>query len=211
MNKNKSLDPAWLAWCRRLQAIAQTGLTYAKDPYDIERYHLLHALAAEMTAASTQQPIPTILGQFQQEHGYATPKVVVRGAVFQQQKILLVRERRDGGWTLPGGFAEVWHSPSENVVKEIREESGYLTKAVKLLAVYDRSRHAHPPTLQAEYTLYFLCEIIGGSAQTSLETDGVAFFAEDALPNLSLGRTLPSQIARLFAHYRHPEWPPDYD
>lgn len=211
MMEKQSLTPLWLDWCRRLQAIAQTGLTFTKDPFDLDRYQQLQTLAAEMSAAANQMPVAALLTQFQQETGYATPKVIVRGVVFQDDKILLVRERRDGGWTFPGGFAEVWHSPSENVVKEIQEESGYFTKAVKLLAVYDRSHHPHPPIQQAEYVLYFLCEIIGGTASTSLETDGVDFFSEHELPPLSLPRTLPAQIRRMFEHKRHPEWPPDYD
>ncbi len=211
MAEKQGLTPQWIEWCRRLQAIAQTGLTFAEDPFDVDRYQQLQILAAEMSAAACDTPVAELLTHFQQEQGYATPKVIVRGVVFQDDKILLVRERRDGCWTLPGGYAEVWHSPSENVIKEIREESGYLTKAVKLLAAYDRSHHPHPPVPQAEYTLYFLCEIIGGAATTSLETDGVGFFHENELPPLSLPRTLPAQIARMFEHKRHPEWPPDYD
>jgi ADP-ribose pyrophosphatase YjhB (NUDIX family) len=143
--------------------------------------------------------------------GYATPKIDVRGAVFRDDAILLVKERSDGCWTLPGGWADVGDSPAEAVVREIAEESGYLTRAVKLLALYDRNKHGHPPIPDHAYKLFFLCEIIGGAPAESTETNGVGFFAEDELPNLSLTRVTPAQIARLFAHNRNPNLPTDFD
>ena len=135
----------------------------------------------------------------------------MRGVVIDRDKILLVRERRDGRWTLPGGFADVGVSPAENVVKEIREESGYQTRAVKLLAAYDRSRHPHGPYLYHIYKLFFLCELEGGEAQASIETSEVGFFAEDDLPSLSTPRVTEGQILRMFEHHRHPEWSTDFD
>ena len=206
-----SIQPDWLMWARKLQALAQTGLTYAENPYDKERYRQLHNVAAEIFAAHTGQTVASIEQWFAIQPGYATPKVDVRGAVFRDDAILLVKERSDGGWTLPGGWADVGDSPSDAVVREIAEESGYQTRAIKLLAFYDRNRHGHPPYPFHAYKIFFLCELSGGAAATSAETEEVGFFREDALPELSLTRVMPSQIARLFAHYRHPEWPTDFD
>jgi ADP-ribose pyrophosphatase YjhB (NUDIX family) len=205
------MAPQWLDWVKRLQAIAQTGLTYAADPYDIERYEQIRALAAEIAAGHSDGGFEHINGLFANQAGYATPKVDVRGAVFRDDMILLVKERSDGCWTLPGGWADVDDSPGDAVVREIVEESGYQTRAVKLLALYDRNKHGHPPYPFHAYKIFFLCELIGGRATTSSETEAVEFFREDALPELSLMRVMPAQIARLFAHYRHPEWPTDFD
>lgn len=203
--------PDWLDWAQRIQAIAQTGLTFSRDMYDIERYEQLREIAAEMMAAHSGGEPALIRDLFAGQAGYATPKVDVRGAVFRDDAILLVRERSDGDWTLPGGWADVGDSPSKAVVREIAEESGYITRAVKLLAVYDRNKHGHPPIADHAYKLFFLCELIGGAPATTAETDGADFFREGELPELSLTRTVPSQIARLFEHHRHPDWPADFD
>jgi ADP-ribose pyrophosphatase YjhB (NUDIX family) len=209
-------DPAEqgpLDWARRLQAIAQNGLTYASNPYDIERYEATLQIAAEIASAYTGTPVRQVLAEFEAQAGHATPKVDVRAAVFRDDAILLVKERVDGKWTVPGGWAEVNESPGEAVVKEVYEESGYRVRATKLLAVYDRnkSRHGHPPHPFHVYKLFFLCEIVGGSPKESIETEGVGFFRRDELPELSQGRVTPSQIDRLFEHYHHPEWPTDFD
>lgn len=203
--------PQWLEWVRRLQATAQTGLYYAKDPYDKERYAELRRLAAEIAAAHTALPVEKLETLFAAETGYITPKIDVRGVVFQNGKILLVQEKSDGGWTLPGGWADPGSSPSEMAVREIREESGYETRAVKLLALYDRDRHGHDPNPFAIYKIFLRCELTGGSAKVNHETSGVGFFAEDAIPPLSTPRVTPQQIARCFEHYRQPELPADFD
>ncbi len=207
--------PCLLDWTRRLQAVAQTGLTFARDPYDVERYEAVRQLAAEMASAGTNGLDPAEAGElFARDSGYTTPKVDVRAVVFGTDgRLLLVRERSDGGWTLPGGWADVGVSPAENVVREVREESGFEVRAVKMLAVYARDRHPHPPMLQHVYKLFVRCEIIGGAAlQETPETTGAAFFAEDAVPEeLSAARVTASQIRRFFEHYRHPELPTDFD
>ncbi len=154
------MNPAWLDWMKRLQAIAQTGLTFAADPYDIERYEEIREIAAEIAAGHSGASFEHIGGLFANQSGYATPKVDVRGAVFRDDMILLVKERSDGGWTLPGGWADVGDSPGDAVVREIAEESGYLTHAVKLLALYDRNKHGHPPYPFHAYKLFFLCELL---------------------------------------------------
>src|SRR5215212_60989 len=174
------MNPTWLTWTQRLQAIAQTGLTYAADPYDIERYEQIREIAAEIAAHHTDAGFERISGLFADQAGYTTPKIDVRGVVFRDDMILLVKERSDGGWTLPGGWADVGDSPGEAVVREIAEESGYLTRVVKLLALYDRNKHGHPPYPFHAYKIFFLCELIGGAATTSSETEAVDFFPEHA-------------------------------
>lgn len=203
--------PRWLEWARNLQAVAQSGLTYAESPFDVERYETIRNIAVELLAAHADNSTEAIADLLADETGYATPKIDVRGAVFRDDAILLVKERSDGLWTLPGGWADVDESASEAVVKEVYEESGYRVTAVKLLAVYDRNKHPHPPILWHTYKMFFLCQLMGGSPTHSLETDGVGFFGENQLPPLSLTRVTAAQIARLFAHYRHPDWPTDFD
>jgi ADP-ribose pyrophosphatase YjhB (NUDIX family) len=206
------VEPNWLKWARQLAALSQNGLTYVENPYDIERYEKVREIAAEMISAQSDLSSEDLLAIFTREQGYATPKVDVRGVVFHDGKILLVKERIDGLWTLPGGWADPGQSPSESVVREIQEESGYQSRACRLLAVYDRSKHPHkPPAPFHIYKLFFLCEIMGGSPQTSHETMGVDFFAENEIPELSISRILPSQIARMFEHHRNPNLPADFD
>ena len=159
----------WLEWSKRLQAIAQNGMTFAHDSYDIERYRAIRQIAAEMVAEGSGLKHSVILGLLEKETGYATPKVDVRGVVFRESKLLLVREKSDGRWSLPGGWADVCESPAENVVREIHEESGLLTRASKILAVFDRSKHPHePPFAFHVYKIFVLCSIIGGKETPSL-------------------------------------------
>jgi len=205
------MEPRWLKWAARLQAIAQTGLTYAPNEYDAERYEAVREIAAEMMAEGSEGDFATIRNLFARQAGYATPKVDVRAVVFREGRILLVKEREDGGWTLPGGWADVGESPAGATVREVREESGFETRAVKLLAVYDRNRHGHPPIPFHAYKLFFRCEVTGGSPAPSLETEGVDWFAEDRVPPLSLSRVTPAQIHRFFEHLRNPGWPTDFD
>ncbi len=204
-----------LDWARRLQALAQTGLAFAQDPYDVERYHAVRRLAAEMTAGAAEGvTVEEAIDLFARDAGYTTPKVDGRAVVFREDgRILLVRERSDHGWTLPGGWADVGLSPAENVVREVREESGFKVRATKVLAVYDRDRHPHPPMQQHVYKLFIRCEIVGGAAlQETSETLGTEFFAEDALPaELSTARVTASQLHRFFEHYRQPNLPTDFD
>ena len=205
------MEPNWLTWARKLQAIGQNGLAYSKDPFDIERFEELRELALEILQNYTDSDLPRIRDLFAGEHGHATPKVDVRGVVFNEDAILLVRERSEGKWTLPGGWVDVNESPSESVAREVFEESGYQTKALKLLACYDRNRHPHPPHPYHVYKIFFHCEILGGSPCTSSETDGVDFFNQDAIPELSTGRVTSAQIDRFFEFLRSPDLPTDFD
>lgn len=205
------MDLRWLEWGKQLEAIAQNGLTHTEGIFDRERYKSLQIIASEILATYTNLEPSYLLDLFSQEVGYATPKVAVRGAIFRDDCLLFVREKSDGLWTIPGGWVDIGESPSEAVVREIFEESGYQTRAIKLLAVYDNHKHGHPPTLHHGYKLFVLCELLGGSPQANIETDQVEFFAESKIPELSLFRVTPSQIKRLFEHHRHPDLPTDFD
>lgn len=196
---------------QRIQAIAQTGLAYATSAYDVERYGELSAIAASMIAGPEPKRIALAAELFAIEQGYATPRVDVRAAVFEERRLLLVRERADGFWTLPGGWAEVGQSAAESVEREVREESGYIVRAVKLLACWDRNKHPHPPIPVHAYKLLFRCELLGGVATASTETAEVGFFAEDQIPALSLTRTLPEQVGFVFQCLRDPEAPTAFD
>ena len=205
-------NPEWVQWAQRLQAIAQNGLTYARNPFEVERFNQVRQVAAEMLASSGDSVhVESLVELFQQNFGYATPKVDVRAAVFHEGRVLLVKERMDDAWTLPGGWADVGDAPSVAALREVREESGYEAAVKKLAAVYDRELHDHPPYPFHAYKLFFVCELMGGTARTSIETTDVDFFTEDRIPPLSLPRVTPVQIRHMFDHYRHPEWPTSFD
>ncbi len=210
MSPRASTD-AILAWARELEAIALNGFAFSRDVYDRDRYQKLRELAADMLAAELDISPARAREYWDGEHGYVTPKVDVRGGVFDGERVLLVRERSDGRWTLPGGWVDVNDAPSEAVAREIREESGYEARAVKLAALVDKNRHPHPPGVHHIYKLFFVCELTGGSPLASHETDAVAFFPVRALPELSTGRVLAPQIVRLYEHSRNPALPTDFD
>jgi ADP-ribose pyrophosphatase YjhB (NUDIX family) len=205
-------NPQWLTWARRFQALAQNGLTYCKDPYDEQRYKEIQSLAAEMMAKQGGLPdASAILDLFRNQKGYATPKVDIRAAVFDRDRILLVKELEDGRWTLPGGWADVGDSPSLAAVRETKEESGYDVTVKKLAAVYDRDKHGHPPIPYHCYKMFFVCELRGGSAVNSVETCAAEFFEADQLPPLSVMRVTSAQLKHMFEHYRNPELPTTFD
>ena len=209
------MEPVWLVWARELQAVAQTGLTFATNGYDRERYTAIRSLAAQIMATQSDADFGRVEALFAEQAGYATPKVDVRGAIFDENsRILLVREIADAGrWTMPGGWADVNQSPAESVIREVREEAGLEVRVRKLAAVYDRARHPHqPPHPFHVFKLFFICEVIGGTPEPGTETSEVAFFAENEIPgDLSLGRVVPHQIARMFQHARHRDLPTDFD
>jgi ADP-ribose pyrophosphatase YjhB (NUDIX family) len=201
----------WIVWANHLSSLAQNGLHFCKDPFDIERYHSIKKLAAEIISEYTELSTQKVIDLFNYEKGYVTPRIDVRGAVFKDEKILLVREKSDHCWTLPGGWADVNESASEAAVREVKEESGYNVKAVKLISLYDKQKHNHPPQLPHAYKAIFLCELIGGVAKTSIETTEIGFFGRDELPPLSLHRILPSQVKRAFEHADNLCLPTDFD
>ena len=199
-----------LEYAKQIAALAKTGSFYASNHYDAERYRQLLDIAAAMLAGAAGAEAGAVKLVLDADDGYITPKVDVRGAVFRDDKILLVREAVDGLWTLPGGWADVGDSPSQAVEREIREESGYEAKAIKLLAAQDRKLR-HPPSVNEVYKLAFLCELTGGKAKASAETTAVDWFGENEIPPLSLGRVTAGQIKRWFQHWRAPGLPTDFD
>jgi ADP-ribose pyrophosphatase YjhB (NUDIX family) len=202
----------WLQWAKRIQAIAQTGLTYGRDPYDLERYQELQQLAAEIIATCGNQPFEAVQTVLAVEKGYPTPKVDVRAVVFDAAgRLLLVRETMDGRWSLPGGWADMGETPGEMAVREVCEEAGLQVRPTKLVAVYDKARHQPEPRLTDIYKIFIRCELLGGAPRTSLETDAVGFFGREEIPPLSTGRVNSEQIARMFAHYDQPDLPADFD
>jgi ADP-ribose pyrophosphatase YjhB (NUDIX family) len=204
-------EPAWLVVGRELKAIAQIGLTFSRDGFDRQRYERIRELSAALIANGSDGDAAKLLELFRLDAGYATPKVDVRGAAFRDGRVLMVREVSDGGWTLPGGWADVNQTAAQCVVREVLEESGFEVRALKLAAVHDY-RKRHPPRhIDSIYKMFFICEIIGGSARPSQETSDVAFFARGELPALSVGRTTPEQIELMFRHAVRPELPTDFD
>ncbi|WP_122048918.1 NUDIX hydrolase [Asaia bogorensis] len=208
-------EPQWLTWARDVQAIAQNGLTFCQNPYDRERYEQLRVLASSMIAALGQNTPETVLTLFTNENGYATPKIDVRGAVFNAAgAILMVREAIDQDrWTLPGGWADVNFTTAENTLKEVMEESGYSAEIIKLAALWDRNRQGHPPDVFSCAKVFYLCRLTGGTPTIdNLETSGIGWFNRDNLPDdLSLTRLLPHQLRRMFDHYDQPDLATDYD
>jgi ADP-ribose pyrophosphatase YjhB (NUDIX family) len=193
------LEPQWLRWGRELQALAQTGSHFATSDYDRERYSRILEIAAEIFAEQGDVEGSKIRTIFEAQSGYATPKIDVRAAVFRDGKVLMVQERSDGLWTLPGGWADVNDSPSEAVEKEVWQESGFKVGTLRLLAVFDRARHPHQPPFPFHiYKMFFLCGIESGVATPSTETADVDFFSPDALPPLSLSRITAEQIRFCF-------------
>lgn len=192
------MEPKWLSWAKQLQAIAQSGLTYSKDKYDIERFQQIRNLSVEILNEYTEISTEKIKDLFCNETGYQTPKVDIRGAVFKEDKILLVKESIDGCWSMPGGWAEFNLSIKENIIKEVREESGLNVVPKRLIAVLDRNKHNEPVTPYGIYKIFVLCDFIDGVFKSNIETEESGFFSLEDLPPLSLGRNTKKQIEMCF-------------
>ena len=207
----KMITPCWLEWAREIQALAQSGVTYSLNDFQTMRYHRLMEIAAEIINEHTGLETQTLFDVFREQKGYATPKVGVRGAVFRDGKILLVREISDGGWTMPGGWVDVGDRPAEAVEREVWEESGFRVKARRVVGVYDANRFP-PSELFHAFRITFLCELLDGEATPSNETSEVAFFAEDDMPaGLSFKRTGLPHIRAAFAMHADPSLPTVFD
>jgi ADP-ribose pyrophosphatase YjhB (NUDIX family) len=206
MTPSPPTTPDWIALSRELKSIAEAGLRYGENAYDRERYERIHELAS----LPMQAAVPNF--KWPQEFGYATPKVDVRAAVFDENnRILLVQEASSGEWTLPGGWADLNGSPAENAVKEVREESGIEVEVVKLIACWDKDKQGHPRQPEHVYKLVFLCQIIGGELATSLETSGADFFDSDDLPPLCPHRAARHYLDLAWQHASDPSLPTAYD
>lgn len=207
----RNLEPKWLEWAKQLQSIAQAGLTYSKDVYDLERFQQIRTISIEMLSQQADLDKTVIKDLFANETGYATPKVDIRAVVFKDDKILMVKENSDGNWSLPGGWGDIGLTPSEVAVKEVKEESGIEVKAIKLLGVLDMKCHPHPPSPYHIYKIFIQCEIIGGEPKEGIETNAVGYFSLNNLPPLSIARNTESQIRLVFKHLHNPQEPAFFD
>jgi ADP-ribose pyrophosphatase YjhB (NUDIX family) len=207
-------DLRLLELVQRLAALSQTGLTFAKSPFDVQRYEEVGEIAAELASHGEPDAL-RVAAIFRSDDGYVTPKMIVRSAVFSSidggPHILMVRETADGRWTLPGGWIDLGESPAYAAEREVLEETGMKVTAEKLAAVFDKRRHDHPPAPHHAYLLFFLCRLEGGSLTPSIETSEVGWFPSDRLPELSTGRATESQIRRMFDHFADPTLPTDFD
>lgn len=198
-----------LSIAKRLQSIAQGGIFYSEDkPFDRERYEEISQLSVQILSNLTDEPIEKIGNLFTQERdGYQTPKVDIRAVIFNKSgDILMVKEKVDGRWSLPGGWADVGYSPAEVAVKEVQEETGLDVKTLRILAIIDKRNHLHPPEGWYVYKIFILCEVIGGEiSKNTTETSDIQYFSSQNLPPLSEPRNVDSQIKLMFEYRDNPE------
>ena len=202
MSVDKRETAPWLDWAVELQALAQAGLYYSDNPFELERYARIREIAAEMLAHQSGLPLEKVKDIFCCDTGYQTPKLDTRAAIFQDGRILLVRER-DGRWALPGGWVDVNCSVGENVVKEVREEAGLDVRAELVIAVQDREKHNLPIYIHKICKIFVLCSVVGGQFEQNSETIQSGYFALDELPPLSEDKNNAEQIAMCFDAYHH--------
>ena len=200
----------WLAWAQEIFSLSQAGLAYSQNPFDLERYKRLQEITAEMIASQSEIKKESVLESFSMQAGYITPKVDVRGAVIRDGKILLIQERADGRWAMPGGWADLGNAPASVAEREVWEESGYRVKAEKVVAVIDANR-IEPMEFYHAYKIIFLCRLLDGEPRTSYETMAVDFFDPYHLPPLSFYRTNEDMIREVFAHISNPDRPTAFD
>jgi ADP-ribose pyrophosphatase YjhB (NUDIX family) len=208
---NDPTSPQWLTWAREIQALSQTGLAFNEPGYDHDRYTRLMEISAEIIAQHTSVAMAEALASFSAQPGYATVKVDVRGAVIRDGRILLVQERRDQRWCMPGGWADIGDTPSDMVAREVREESGFEVRPSRVVGIYDANRSQAPTEFFHAYKIIFLCDITGGVARASDETMDVGFFDRLSLPPLSDCRTNSRHIADVFGHCQDPAKQPIFD
>jgi len=200
----------WIGWAQEIFSLSQAGLTYSQNEFDIARYQRLQELTAEMIASQSEITKESVLASFSMQAGYITPKVDVRGAVVRDGKILLIQERADGKWAMPGGWADLGNSPASVAEREVWEESGYHVKAEKVVAVIDANR-IEPFEFYHAYKLIFLCQLLDGEPRISYETLAVDFFDPNDLPPLSSYRTNEDMVQEVFAHIQDPTRPTAFD
>lgn len=200
-----------LSWAIEIQSLAQAGLAYSDNPYDIERYERLRDISAEMISEMADLPLPKIKNLFCKEAGYQTPKIDTRAAIFKDGRILLVHEN-NGTWSLPGGWCDVLESVKSNTEKEVREETGLEAKAVSVIAVQDRNKHNKPVYAYGVCKVFMMCEIIGGRFRDNIETTEIKYFSLDEIPkNLAEEKTNREQIEMCFAAHKSDNWQTMFD
>jgi ADP-ribose pyrophosphatase YjhB (NUDIX family) len=205
-----SQTPKWMGWAQEIYSLSQSGLTYSGNEYDIERYKRLQEITAEIIASQSEISKETVLESFSMQAGYITPKIDVRGAVIRDHKILLIQERADGKWAMPGGWADLGNAPASVAEREVWEESGFHIKAEKVVAVIDANR-IEPMEFYHAYKIIFLCRLLDGEPRTNHETLAVDFFDLNHLPPLSTYRTNESMLQEVFAHLENPDRPTAFD
>ncbi len=206
MNKNEK----WLEWAVELQSLAQAGLTYGKDVYDRERYERIRDISAEILSYKTDISVEKVKNLFCNEVGYQTPKLDTRAAVFEHEKILLVKEN-NGRWSLPGGWVDVNLSVKENTVKEVKEESGLDVTADRIIAIQDRDRHNLPAYAYGVCKIFVLCSVLGGEFEKNIETTEFRYFNKAELPELATEKNTKEQIEMCFNAYYNKDWIVEFD
>jgi len=206
----KAKTPKWIGWAREIFSLSQAGLTYSRNEFDLARYKRLQEITAEMIESQSETSKESALESFSMQAGYITPKIDVRGAVVRDNKILLIQERTDGRWAMPGGWADLGNAPASVAEREVWEESGYRVKAGKVVAIIDANR-IEPMEFYHAFKIIFLCKLIGGEPRTSNETVAVDFFELDNLPPLSMFRTNNDMLQEVFAHLKDPSRPTAFD
>jgi ADP-ribose pyrophosphatase YjhB (NUDIX family) len=208
---SSTMVPRWLEWAREIQALAQTTNHFSENEYQRERCRRLLEIASEIVSEHADLPLAPLTSTFRAQIGYATPRIDVRGAVFSDGKLLLVQETLDGGWTMPGGWADVGNVPSEAAEREVFEESGFRVRARKVIGVYDANRTG-PLAVFHAFKLVFLCQLQGGAPTPSAETTAVAFFGLHEIPALLSGeRTRSRHITDAFAAFADSSLPTVFD
>ena len=202
--------PKWLSWAQEIFSLSQSGLTYSGNPYDIERYKRLQEITGEIIASQSKISKETVLESFSMQAGYITPRIDVRGAVIRENKILLIQERADGMWAMPGGWADLGNAPASVAEREVWEESGFRVRAEKVVTVIDANR-IEPMEFYHAYKIIFLCTLLDGEPRISHETLAVDFFDPKHLPPLSRYRTNEDMIQEVFAHAKDPNRPAAFD
>ena len=200
----------WLKLAIEIQSLAQNGLTYANNVYDIERYERLRDISAEMLNMKTDLSIDKIKDLFCNETGYQTPKLDTRAVIFKDNKILLVHEN-NGTWSLPGGWVDVLESVKSNTIKEVKEETGLNILAKKIIAIQDRNKHNKPIYAYGVCKIFVLCDIIDGKFEKNIETTEIDYFSIDNLPLLAEEKNNKEQIAMCFKAVEDENWQVEFD
>lgn len=201
----------WLKWAMEIQGLAQSGLAYTTNVYDIERYERLREISAEMIEEKSNINLEKVKDLFCNETGYQTPKIDTRAAIFKDNKILLVHEN-NGTWSLPGGWCDVLESVKSNTIKEVKEEAGLDVKATKIIAVQDRNKHNRPIYAYGICKIFVMCEIIGGEFKENIETTEMKYFALDELPeNFANEKCTKEQVEMCFKAKDDDNWQVQFD
>ncbi len=201
----------WLKWAIEIQSLAQAGLTYTDNVYDIERYERLREIAAEIIEEKSNISLKKVKDLFCNENGYQTPKIDTRAAIFKDEKILLTHEN-NGTWSLPGGWCDVLESVASNTIKEVKEETGLDVETIKIIAVQDRNKHNKPIYAYGVCKIFVLCNVISGEFIENIETTEIKYFSLDEMPNnLAEEKTNNEQIEMCFKSYKDEKWQTQFD